>query len=144
MSIITHDNDKKRPARSLVLVLVAWVFIGGQALLAAGSIYNYNAVSTNQDKTKDTKEKEAVEPSLPWGLIGQSSNRVRLIAMQAEPAAIGNIAVFLAVANALGLAGLILGLLSWSKSNHTSGRLTIAVSVAVILANSLLNLACAA
>ncbi len=49
--------------------------------------------------------------------------------------------MFLAVANALGLAGLILGLLSWSRSGHMSGKLTIVVSVGVILANSILNLA---
>ncbi len=66
---------------------------------------------------------------------------MRLIATQAQPDVIGNIAVFLAVANALGLAGLVLGFLSWSRSNHTSGKLTIAVSVAVVLANSILNLA---
>ena len=127
----THDN-KKRRTRSLALVLLAWVFIGGQALLAAGSIYNYNTVST---------ENEATDASMPWGLIGQGANRVRLIAMQAQPDLIGNIAVFLAVANALGLAGLVLGFLSWSRSNHTSGKLTIAVSVAVVLVNSILNLA---
>lgn len=127
----THDN-KKRRTRSLALVLVAWIFISGQALLAAGSIYNYNTVSS---------EEEAVESGMPWGLIGQGANRVRLIAMQAQPDVIGNIAVFLAVANALGLAGLVFGVLSWSRSNHTSGKLTIAVSVAVVLANSILNLA---
>ncbi len=127
----THDN-KKRRTRSLALVLLAWVFISGQALLAAGSIYNYNTVST---------ETEATDASMPWGLIGQGANRVRLIAMQAQPDLIGNIAVFLAVANALGLAGLVLGFLSWSRSNHTSGKLTIAVSVAVVLINSILNLA---
>ncbi len=130
----THDN-KKRRTRSLVLVLLAWVFIGGQALLAAGSIYNYNTISN------DGGNKEVAEGSLPWGLIGQGANRVRLIATQAQPDVIGNIAVFLAVANALGLAGLVLGFLSWSRSNHTSGKLTIAVSVAVVLANSILNLA---
>lgn len=139
---ITRDNDKKRHTRSLVLVLVAWVFIGGQALLAAGSIYNYSSAANDKEKDKG-KQEEVAQPSMPWGLIGQSSNRVRSLAMQAEPATIGNIAVFLGVANALGLAGLVLGLLSWSKTNHTSGRLTIAVSVAVILANSILNLACA-
>ncbi len=83
------------------------------------------------------------ESSVPWGLIGQSSSRVRSLAMQSEPGSIGNIAIFLAAANALGLAGLVLGLLSWSRSNHSSGKLTIAVSVAVILANSILNLAIA-
>ncbi|MDY0356715.1 MAG: hypothetical protein RBR19_12605 [Sedimentisphaerales bacterium] len=130
----TQDN-KKRRTRSLVLVLLAWVFIGGQALLAAGSIYNYNTIGN------DGGNEEAAQGSLPWGLIGQGANRVRLIATQAQPDVIGNIAVFLAVANALGLAGLVLGFLSWSRSNHTSGKLTIAVSVAVVLANSILNLA---
>lgn len=129
----THDNSKKRHTRSLALVLAAWVFIGGQALLAAGSIYNYNTVSTD--------EKEVANSHMPWDLIGQGANRVRVIAMQAQPDVIGNIAVFLAVANALGLAGLILGLLSWSRSGHASGKLTIVVSVGVILANSILNLA---
>jgi hypothetical protein len=133
----TRDNNKKRHTRSLALVLMAWVFIGGQALLAAGSIYNYKAVNSDKDK-----KEEVTEPtSMPWGLIGQGANRVRMIATQAQPDVIGNIAVFLAVANALGLAGLTLGLLSWSRSNHTSGKLTMAVSVAVILANSILNLA---
>jgi hypothetical protein len=31
-------------------------------------------------------------------------------------------------------------LLSWSRSRHRSGRLTIAAAVAIILVNSLLNL----
>ncbi len=134
------NDSKKRRTRSLALVLVAWVFIGGQALLAAGSIYNYQTVgkeTENQNKQND----EVVENNMPWGLIGQGANRVRLIAMQAQPDVIGNIAVFLAVANALGLAGLVFGLLSWMRSSHTSGKLTIAVSVAVILVNSILNLA---
>lgn len=130
----THDNSKKRRTRSLALVLAAWVFIGGQALLAAGSIYNYNCVSTENEEVANSN-------SMPWELIGHGANRVRLIAMQAQPEVIGNIAVFLAVANALGLAGLILGLLSWSRSGHMSGKLTIVVSVGVILANSILNLA---
>lgn len=130
----TNDNSKKRRTRSLALVLVAWVFIGGQALLAAGSIYNYNTV-------RSSEEEELAENNMPWGLIGQGANRVRLIALQAQPDIIGNIAVFLAVANAMGLAGLVCGVLSWSRSNHTSGKLTIAISVAVILANSILNLA---
>ncbi len=128
-----HDNNKKRRTRSLALVLVAWVFIGGQALLAAGSIYNYNTVSS--------EEQEVEKANMPWEIIGHGATRVRLIAMQAQPEVIGNIAVFLAVANALGLAGLIFGLLSWSRSGHASGKLTIVVSVGVILANSILNLA---
>jgi F0F1-type ATP synthase membrane subunit a len=129
---MSTNDKKKRRTRSLALVLLAWIFIGGQALLAAGSLYNYNAVASSE---------EAVEGGMPWGLIGEGAHRVRLIAMQAQPDVIGNIAVFLAVANALGLAGLVFGLLSWSRSNHASGKLTIAVSVAVILANSILNLA---
>ena len=132
----TRDSKKKRRTRSLALILAAWVFIGGQALLAAGSIYNYNTA-----KAGEAKEEELAEAGMPWGLIGQGATRVRLIAMQAQPAVIRNIALFLAIANALGLAGLVLGLLSWSRSNHTSGKLTIVVSVTVILANSILNIA---
>ncbi len=142
MSIV-HNNDKKRHTRSLVLVLLAWVFIGGQALLAAGSIYNYNTAGNDKEKGTKGKQEQVAESSVPWGLIGQSSSRVRSLAMQSEPGSLGNIAVFLAAANALGLAGLVLGLLSWSRSNHSSGKLTIAVSVAVVLANSILNLAIA-
>jgi hypothetical protein len=40
----------------------------------------------------------------------------------------------------LGIAALVCALLSWSRSRHVSGKLTIAAAVAVILANSLLNL----
>ncbi len=132
------NDSKKRRTRSLALILVAWVFIGGQALLAAGSIYNYKTVAS---ESESNEKEEVVENHVPWGLIGQGASRVRLIAMQAQPDVIGNIAVFLAVANALGLAGLVFGLLSWARSSHTSGKLTIAVSVAVILVNSILNLA---
>ncbi len=71
----THDNSKKRRTRSLALVLAAWVFIGGQALLAAGSIYNYNCVSTENEEVANSN-------SMPWELIGHGANRVRLIAMQ--------------------------------------------------------------
>jgi len=53
------QDNKKRRTRSLVLVLLAWVFIGGQALLAAGSIYNYKAISN------DGGNEEAAEGSLP-------------------------------------------------------------------------------
>ena len=128
---LSHNNKKPRRTRSIVLVLLAWVFIGGQALLAAGSLYNYN--STNSDE-------EVVEGAMPWGLISQGANRLRLVATQARPEVIGNLAVFLAVANLLGLAALTLGLLSWSRSKHASGKLTIAVAVTVMLINSLLNL----
>jgi len=128
---LSHNNKKPRRTRSIVLVLLAWVFIGGQALLAAGSLYNYN--STNSDD-------EVAEGAMPWGLISQGANRVRLVATQARPDVIGNLAVFLAVANLLGLAALTLALLSWSRSKHTSGKLTIAVAVTIMLINSLLNL----
>ncbi len=124
------SNDKKVPrTRSLVLVLLAWVFIGGQALLAAGSVYNHRGME------------EGTEPgTMPWQLIGQGATRMRLVAMQAQPEVIGDVAVFLAVANALGIVALMCGLLSWSRSKHVSGKLTIAAAIAVILVNSILNL----
>lgn len=128
MSLL-NDKKKTRRTRCLVLVSLAWVFIGGQALLAAGSVINYNS-----------NDGQAVQSAMPWGLIGQGANRVRLVAAQTRPDVIGSIAVFLTVANLLGLAALTLGLLSWSRSKHTSGKLTIAVAIAVILINSLLNL----
>jgi hypothetical protein len=53
---------------------------------------------------------------------------------------IGDVGIFFAVANALGLAALACGLLSWSRSQHKSGKLTIAAAVAIILVNSILNL----
>lgn len=136
---ITRDKSKKKPGRSLAMILAAWVFIGAQALLAAGSIYNHNTAKTIEDK-KEKKQEERAESNLPWDLVGRGATRVRMIAAQAEPTVIRNVAVFLALANALGLAGLVLGLLSWSKSNHTSGKLTIVVSLAVVVANSILNL----
>ena len=129
----SDDKKKNRRTRSLVLVLLAWVFIGGQALLAAGSVYNYQATATDE-------KGEVAESAMPWGLISQGANRMRLIAAQARPDVIGSIAVFLGVANVLGLAALTFGLLSWSRSRHTSGKLTIAVAVTVILVNTLLNL----
>jgi hypothetical protein len=129
----SSGEKKNRRTRSLVLVLLAWAFIGGQALLVAGSVYNYRAATAGD-------EGEVSEGTMPWGLISQSANRMRLIAAQARPDVIGNVAVFLAVANALGLAALIFGLLSWSRSRHTSGRLTIAGAATVILVNTLLNL----
>jgi len=128
---LSHKNKKNRQTRSLVLVLLAWVFIGGQALLAAGSVYNYNNAN---------HENQVSEGAMPWGLISQGANRVRLVAAQAQPDVVGDIAIFLAVANVLGLVALILGSLSWTRSKHTSGRLTIAAAVIVILVNSMLNL----
>ena len=128
---LSSKSKKNRPTRSLVLVVLAWVFISGQALLATGSACNYN--NANQ-------ENEVAEGPVPWGLISQGANRVRLVAAQAQPDVIGDIAIFLAVANVLGLVALTLGLLSWTRSKHTSGRLTIAAAVVVILVNSFLNL----
>jgi hypothetical protein len=130
MSLL-NDKKKTRRTRCLVLVSLAWVFIGGQALLAAGSVLNYNSTSNGG---------QAVQSAMPWGLISQGANRVRLVAAQTQPDVIGSIAVFLAIANLLGLAALTLGLVSWSRSKHTSGKLTIAVAIAVVLINSLLNL----
>ena len=130
----SNKDKKNRRTRSLVLVLLAWVFIGGQALLAAGSFYNHNSANGVEAKG------EAAEAAMPWGLISQGANRVRMVATQAQPDVIGNVAVFLMVANVLGLAALILAVLSWSRSKHTSGKLTMAVAVTVILVNTLLNL----
>jgi hypothetical protein len=128
---LSHKNKRKRPSKSILLVSMAWVFIGGQALLAAGSLANYNAAAGND---------ELGEVTMPWGLVSEGANRVRLVAAMAQPDVIGSFAIFLAVANVLGLVALTLGFLSWSRSEHTSGRLTIAVAVTVILVNSMLNL----
>jgi len=128
----SHEDKKKgRTTRSLALVLLAWVFICGQGLLAAGSYYNYNSSSADQ-KTGESK--------MPWSLVGQGAQKMRLVAMQAKPDVVGNVAIFLAVANTLGLIAIGCGLLSWSRSKHRSGKLTIAVAAAVILVNSILNL----
>ncbi len=129
----SSDDKKKRRTRSLVLVLLAWVFIGGQGLLAAGSAYSYQSAATNE-------KGEPALSTMPWELISQGANRMRVVALQAQPDIIGNVAVFLAVVNVLGLAALVLGLLSWSRSKHTSGKVTIAVAVTVILINTLLHL----
>jgi len=125
----SSDRKKKTQTRSLVLVLLAWMFIGGQALLAAGSVYDYRGTG-----------QQAEPGAMPWQIVSQGAVKMRLVAMQARPEVIGSVAIFLAVANALGIAALLCALLSWSRSRHVSGRLTIAVAVAVILANSLLNL----
>jgi hypothetical protein len=126
----SHEDKKKGPTtRSLALVLLAWVFICGQGLLAAGSYYHYGGVDQKTGVAK-----------MPWNLVGQGAQKMRLVAMQAKPDVIGNVAIFLAVANTLGLIALVCGLLSWSRSKHRSGKLTIAVAAAVILVNSILNL----
>lgn len=124
-----HTKKETPRTRSLILILLAWTFIGGQALLAAGSMYDIHRADAN---TEDS--------TMPWQLFGQGATRVRLLAIQAHPATLSNVAIFLAVANTLGLAALMCALLSWSRSRHRSGRLTIAAAVAIILVNSLLNL----
>jgi uncharacterized membrane protein YidH (DUF202 family) len=129
---------KKKPAtRSRVLVLLAWVLIGGQALLAAGSMYNYLNAEKQVQKQDQKQDQKA---TVPWPLIGQGAVRMRLLAMQARPETIGSIALFLAIANALGLAAFMCGLLAWSRSKHTSGKLAIAAAITVVLLNSILNL----
>jgi hypothetical protein len=126
----SHKCEKPR-TRSLALVLLAWAFIGGQALFAAASIYNYQGQDKSQSVEKTT---------MPWQLLGQGAVKMRAVATQAQPRVLTNVAIFLAVANALGVAALMCGLLSWSRSRHTSGKLTIAAAVVVILVNSILNL----
>ena len=128
------SRENKPRTRSLALVLLAWVFIVCQALLAAGSVYDYNRTST------EVKDKGASDTTMTWSLLGQGANKMRLLAMQARPDVVGNVAIFLAVANALGLAGLLCGLLAWARSKHVSGKLTITAAIAVILVNAILNL----
>jgi len=135
--MLTSGDSKKPTSKSRVLVLLAWVFIGGQALLAAGSMYSYmNAEKPGQKQ--DVKQDQ--KATVPWPLIGQGALKMRLLATQARPDILGNTAVFLAVANTLGLAALMCGVLAWSRSKHSSGKLAIAAAVAVILVNSILNL----
>jgi len=129
MITASHDGKKQPRTRSLALVLLAWAFIGGQALLAAGSIYNINRT-----------DEAANESMMPWQLFGQGATKMRLVAMQAQPDVIGDVAIFFGVANALGIAALMCALLSWSRSRHVSGKLTIAAAVTITLVNSLLNL----
>ena len=132
--MFTLTKDKKPKTRSLAFVLLAWIFIGGQALLAAGSIYNYT------EENKAVENKSTQDGKVPWALMGQGAIKMRLVATQARPDVIGNVGIFFAVANALGLAALGCGLLSWSRSQHKSGKLTIAAAIAIILVNSILNL----
>lgn len=127
-------KEKKPKTRSLAFVLLAWIFIGGQALLAAGSIYNYS------EENKAVENQSTQEGKVPWTLMGQGAIKMRLVATQARPDVIGDVGIFFAVANALGLAALACGLLSWSRSQHKSGKLTIAAAIAIILVNSILNL----
>jgi hypothetical protein len=134
--MFTSSRDRKKPAsRSLVLVLLAWVFIGGQALLTLGSIHSY--LGAQEQTQAEEKEQKA---AMPWPLISQGAAKMRVLAAHAQPEILGSTAVFLAVASTLGIAALTCGLLAWSRSRHTSGKLTIAAAVTVILVNSLLNL----
>lgn len=126
---IWHHDRSKPPTRSLITVLLAWMFIGGQVLLAAGAVYNYRCADTHSESA-----------SVSWQIIGHSAVKMRSMATPAEPDTIEGVATFLAVANALGLVALLWALLSWSRSRHSSGRLTIAAAVIVIWVNSLLNL----
>ncbi len=129
-----HHESKKPRTRSLVPLLLAWVFIGAQALLAAGSMYTYN------DGKGKNKDKETVQAAVPWQLLSQGAVKMRSVATQARPEVMGSMAVFLAVANALGVAALLCGLLSWARSGYAGGKLTIAAAITVILVNSILNL----
>lgn len=115
-------------------MFLAWVFIGGQALLAAGNMYNY----ASADNKKDSKKAETGK--MPWQLAGQGALKMRLIATQARPEVVGDVAIFLAVANTLGLFALVCAVVTWSRSKYSDGKLTIAVAVVVIVVNSLLNL----
>jgi hypothetical protein len=126
---IWHHDCHQPPPRSLLPVLLAWMFIGGQVLLLAGSMYNYRCADTHVEN-----------PSVSWQIIGQSAVKVRALATPANLHTIDGVAAFLAVANSLGLVALLFALLSWSRSRHISGRLTIAAAMIVIVVNSILNL----
>ncbi len=126
---IWHHDRSKPPTRSLITVLLAWIFIGGQVLLLAGTVYNYQCADTHTESV-----------SVSWQMMGHSAVKMRSMATPAESDTAEGIASFLVVANALGLVGLLLGLLALSRSRHISGRLTIAAAVIVVWVNSLLNL----
>ncbi len=128
MNIVHHDRNKP-PTRSLITVLLAWIFIGGQILLAAGTAYNYKCADTHAESA-----------SVSWQILGYSAVKVRSMATPAEPHTAEGVATFLLVANALGWVGLLLGLLALSRSRHSSGRLTIAAAVVAVWVNVLLNL----
>ena len=125
---IWHHDRKQPPTRSLITVLLAWMFIGGQALLLAGTAYDYKRADTHVESA-----------SVSWQMIGYSADRLRFIATPTQPETAEGVATFLVVANALGLVALLLGLLALSRSRHVSGRLTIAAAVTIVWVNSLLN-----
>jgi hypothetical protein len=125
----SKSGKKGRSSRGIGLILLAWFFIGGQVLLAAGSIRDYeNGVGRGDGSP------------MPWTLVSQGAHKVRLVATQARPDVVGDIAIFLGVVNALGLVALVFGLISWSKSQHHDGKLTMAAAIVIILVNSILNL----
>ncbi len=128
MYLLHHDRSKP-PRRSLITVLLAWIFIGGQALLSAGTAYNYRCADTHTESA-----------SVSWQMIGHSAVKMRALAMPPEPDTAEGITSFLVAANALGLVGFLLGLLALSRSKHISGRLTTAAAVIIVWVNVLLNL----
>jgi hypothetical protein len=125
----SKSGKKGRSSQCVGLILLAWVFIGGQVLLAAGSIRDYeNGVGRGDGSP------------VPWTLVSQGAYKMRLVATQARPDIVGNVAIFLGVVNALGLVAFVFGLVSWSKSQHREGKLTMAAAIVIVLVNSILNL----
>ncbi len=129
-----QEAKKGHGTKSVILVFLAWVFIGGQTLLAAGSMYNYASANSKKDS------KKAETGKMPWQLAGHGALKMRMIATQARPEVVGDVAIFLGVANTLGLIALVCAVLTWARSKYNDGKLTIAVAIVVIVVNSLLNL----
>jgi len=128
-----QDGKKSYGSKSWILVFLAWMFIGGQALLAAGNVYNYAGADGKDPKKADGGK-------MPFQLAGQGALKMQLIARQATPEVVGDFAIYLALANTLGLIALMCALWSWSRTKYSSGKLTIAAAVVVVVVNSLLNL----
>jgi len=126
--LVWHHDRKQPPRRSLITVWLAWMFIGAQALLSAGTAYDYKCADTHTESA-----------SVSWQVIGNSADKLRSLAAPAKLDTAEGIAAFLVVANALGLVALLLGLLALSRSRQVSGRLTIAAAVTIVWVNSLLN-----
>jgi len=128
-----QDGKKNYGSKSWILAFLAWVFIGGQALLAAGNMYNYaGADSKNPKKAESGK--------MPFQLAGQGALKMQSIARQATPEVVGDFAIFLVLANTLGLVALLCAVWSWARSKYSSGKLTIMAAIVLIVVNSLLNL----
>ena len=123
-----HHDRTQPPRKSLITVLLAWMFIGAQALLSAGTAYDYKCADTHVESA-----------SVSWQVIGYGADKLRSVAPPTKPYTAEGVATFLVVANALGLVALLLGLLALSRSKHVSGRLTIAAAVTIVWVNSLLN-----